>query len=58
MAGDWARATVVRAFTWERCGAATLAAYREALTPAPARTGATTGQSRPITRPSRSAGAP
>ncbi len=34
MAGDWARATVVRAFTWERCGAATLAAYGEALRPA------------------------
>jgi glycosyltransferase involved in cell wall biosynthesis len=33
MAGDWARATVVRAFTWERCGAATVAAYREALAP-------------------------
>jgi len=31
MAGDWARATVVRAFTWERCGAATVAAYEEAL---------------------------
>ena len=34
MAGDWARATVVRAFTWERCGAATVAAYAEALRPA------------------------
>jgi teichuronic acid biosynthesis glycosyltransferase TuaC len=33
MAGDWARATVVRAFTWERCGTATVAAYEEALTP-------------------------
>ncbi len=33
MAGDWARATVVRAFTWERCGAATVAAYAEALRP-------------------------
>jgi teichuronic acid biosynthesis glycosyltransferase TuaC len=31
MAGDWARATVVRAFTWERCGAATVAAYKQAL---------------------------
>ena len=33
MAGDWARATVVRAFSWERCGAATVAAYEEALRP-------------------------
>jgi len=33
MAGDWARATVVRAFTWERCAAATVAAYAEALRP-------------------------
>jgi glycosyltransferase involved in cell wall biosynthesis len=37
MAGDWARATVVRAFSWERCGAATLAAYEEALRPRAAR---------------------
>ncbi|MEY2441875.1 MAG: hypothetical protein QOJ46_1301 [bacterium] len=35
MAGDWARATVVRAFSWERCGAATVAAYEEALSPRP-----------------------
>ena len=38
MAGDAARATVERAFTWERCGAATVAAYEEAL--ARARAGA------------------
>jgi len=31
-AGDRARATVERAFTWERCGAATLAAYEAAQT--------------------------
>ena len=37
MAGDWARATVVRAFTWERCGAATVAAYEHALTAPPPR---------------------
>jgi teichuronic acid biosynthesis glycosyltransferase TuaC len=37
MAGDWARATVVRAFTWERCGAATVAAYRAALAARPTR---------------------
>ncbi len=30
-AGDDARATVERAFSWERCGAATLAAYEAAL---------------------------
>ncbi len=30
-AGDDARATVERAFSWERCGAATLAAYERAL---------------------------
>jgi glycosyltransferase involved in cell wall biosynthesis len=30
-AGDRARATVVRAFSWQRCGAATVAAYEEAL---------------------------
>ena len=30
-AGERARATVERAFTWERCGAATLAAYEAAL---------------------------
>jgi glycosyltransferase involved in cell wall biosynthesis len=35
MAGDRSRATVVRAFTWERCGTATVAAYREALRPTP-----------------------
>jgi glycosyltransferase involved in cell wall biosynthesis len=29
--GEQARATVERAFTWEACGAATVAAYREAL---------------------------
>ena len=29
--GQQARATVERAFTWERCGEATVAAYREAL---------------------------
>jgi glycosyltransferase involved in cell wall biosynthesis len=29
--GREARATVQRAFTWERCGAATVAAYEEAL---------------------------
>lgn len=29
--GEAARATVERAFTWERCGAATLAAYERAL---------------------------
>jgi len=33
MAGDAARATVARAFSWEGCGAATVAAYEEALTP-------------------------
>jgi glycosyltransferase involved in cell wall biosynthesis len=31
--GDDARATVERAFSWARCGAATLAAYEEALRP-------------------------
>jgi glycosyltransferase involved in cell wall biosynthesis len=31
--GDEARATVERAFSWARCGAATLAAYEEALRP-------------------------
>ena len=41
MAGDWARATVVRAFTRERSGAATVAAYEHALTPARHRAGAT-----------------
>jgi glycosyltransferase involved in cell wall biosynthesis len=34
-AGERARATVERAFTWERCGAATLAAYEEALRDGP-----------------------
>jgi glycosyltransferase involved in cell wall biosynthesis len=29
--GRVARATVERTFTWERCGAATVAAYAEAL---------------------------
>jgi hypothetical protein len=29
--GRAARATVAASFTWERCGAATLAAYEEAL---------------------------
>ena len=29
--GDGARATVERAFTWEACGRATVAAYEEAL---------------------------
>ena len=29
--GAQARATVAAAFTWERCGAATVAAYEEAL---------------------------
>jgi glycosyltransferase involved in cell wall biosynthesis len=29
--GDGARATVERAFTWESCGRATVAAYEEAL---------------------------
>ncbi|MEA2218569.1 MAG: hypothetical protein QOJ35_1195, partial [Solirubrobacteraceae bacterium] len=33
MAGDRARATVVRAFSWTRCGAATVAAYEDALRP-------------------------
>ncbi len=37
MAGDQARATVVRAFSWERCGAATVAAYEEALAAPPQR---------------------
>ena len=31
--GEQARATVERAFSWERCGAATVAAYEDALTP-------------------------
>ena len=29
--GARARATVARAFTWERCGRATVAAYEDAL---------------------------
>lgn len=33
-AGDAARATVERAFSWQRCGAATVAAYEEALSAA------------------------
>jgi teichuronic acid biosynthesis glycosyltransferase TuaC len=33
--GARARETVERAFSWERCGAATVAAYEEALRPAP-----------------------
>jgi phosphatidylinositol alpha-1,6-mannosyltransferase len=32
--GRAARATVASAFTWERCGAATVAAYERALEPA------------------------
>ena len=36
--GAAARATVAAAFTWERCGRATVAAYEDALRdPAPAR---------------------
>jgi glycosyltransferase involved in cell wall biosynthesis len=31
-AGEHARATVERAFSWEACGAATVAAYEAALT--------------------------
>jgi glycosyltransferase involved in cell wall biosynthesis len=31
--GAQARETVIREFTWERCGAATVAAYEDALRP-------------------------
>ncbi len=55
MAGDWARATVVRAFSWERCGAATVAAYEEALAAPPQRHRA---HEAPTAPPPRAAPAP
>ncbi len=67
MAGDRAHATVVRAFTWERCGAATVAAYEEALTPPrgprpeatpTARAGRRSGPATPSGPPSRRAEPP